>query len=304
MRIQLILRSPIVAAFAPVMKPSAVALPRRSRLPWQSPRPRIRPQRRSDSSFRGVRAARAFERVQEGPSRLQAFLTQFPKGADLHVHLSGAVYAETLHARGRRTTALRRHGGADVHASRRLQRDQCCRRASAARGSSLTPAPSLTRTSTTPGRRLFHAQLRPHAGWSGHDQFFATFDRFRGLGNTHAGEWVDEVATAPPAQNQQYLELMETPPFGKAAEHRQRRTPAGECMDFAAAPPAAALAQGLSDEVAADRSNSRRRGRRANASSTADAACSALLRGANPLPLPGAARLPAAAGLRADAARL
>jgi adenosine deaminase len=27
---------------------------------------------------------------------LRAFLDQFPKGADLHIHLSGAVYAETF----------------------------------------------------------------------------------------------------------------------------------------------------------------------------------------------------------------
>ncbi len=32
----------------------------------------------------------------QGPLALHAFLEQFPKGADLHVHLSGAVYAETF----------------------------------------------------------------------------------------------------------------------------------------------------------------------------------------------------------------
>ena len=31
-----------------------------------------------------------------GPAALHAFLEDFPKGADLHVHLSGAVYAETF----------------------------------------------------------------------------------------------------------------------------------------------------------------------------------------------------------------
>ena len=34
--------------------------------------------------------------VKAGPEALRAFLEEFPKGADLHVHLSGAVYAETL----------------------------------------------------------------------------------------------------------------------------------------------------------------------------------------------------------------
>src|SRR5260370_2510595 len=44
-----------------------------------------------------ARAARAFEAAAHaGPPALDAFLRQFPKGADLHVHLSGAVYAETF----------------------------------------------------------------------------------------------------------------------------------------------------------------------------------------------------------------
>ena len=42
-------------------------------------------------------AARAYQAaVNAGPQELHAFLVQFPKGADLHVHLSGAVYAETF----------------------------------------------------------------------------------------------------------------------------------------------------------------------------------------------------------------
>src|SRR5580704_1913300 len=44
-----------------------------------------------------LRAAHAYDAaVKAGPLALHAFLDQFPKGADLHVHLSGAVYAETF----------------------------------------------------------------------------------------------------------------------------------------------------------------------------------------------------------------
>ena len=44
-----------------------------------------------------ARAARAYQTAaQAGPLALRAFLAQFPKGADLHVHLSGAIYAETF----------------------------------------------------------------------------------------------------------------------------------------------------------------------------------------------------------------
>ncbi len=56
----------------------------------------------------------------------------------------------------------------------------------------------------------------PSEGINGHDQFFATFDRFGGL-KSFTGEWVDEVATRAAAQNEQYLELMQTPTFTHAA---------------------------------------------------------------------------------------
>ncbi|MEO6816623.1 MAG: adenosine deaminase, partial [Edaphobacter sp.] len=41
------------------------------------------------------RAAQAFNAAKKNPLQLRAFLAQMPKGADLHMHLSGAVYAET-----------------------------------------------------------------------------------------------------------------------------------------------------------------------------------------------------------------
>ena len=93
----------------------------------------------------------------------------------------------------------------------------------------------------------------PTPGLSAHDQFFATFDRFGGLGKKHAGEWVDEVATLAAAQNQQYTELMETPPSGHA---EQVANAIGWTVD-AERPNFAALRQalldhGLRDEVAAD----------------------------------------------------
>src|SRR5665213_3795942 len=50
--------------------------------------------RMSESETRAARALLSYE--SQGPLSLRAFLEQFPKGADLHVHLSGAVYAETF----------------------------------------------------------------------------------------------------------------------------------------------------------------------------------------------------------------
>jgi len=50
----------------------------------------------SAATPREQRAIRAFSAAKQNPLELSAFLTRMPKGADLHMHLSGAVYAETF----------------------------------------------------------------------------------------------------------------------------------------------------------------------------------------------------------------
>ena len=156
--------------------------------------------------------ARAFESYKsEGPTALYAFLKEFPKGADLHVHLSGAVYAETLI----RDAA---EDGLCVDPAALKFVDPPC-------GAKLIPASALSGTMAPANQNLYDKLIDalsmrsfvPYAGWSGHDQFFAVFHRFDALKN-HTGEWVDEVAARAAAQNQQYLELMVTPPFSHAAK--------------------------------------------------------------------------------------
>ena len=41
-------------------------------------------------------AAQVYDHVRNDPVRLNMFLRDFPKGADLHNHLAGAVYAESM----------------------------------------------------------------------------------------------------------------------------------------------------------------------------------------------------------------
>ena len=159
------------------------------------------------------RAERAFKSAaHQGPPALRAFLADFPKGADLHVHLSGAVYAETF---------IRQAGedGLCVDpVALSFAKPPCSGR--------LVPASDLSGAMTSANQDLYDRLIDafsmrsfvPSAGWSGHDQFFATFSRYGGLKKSHAAEWVDEVATRAAAQNQQYLELMQTPPFGHAVQ--------------------------------------------------------------------------------------
>jgi adenosine deaminase len=162
------------------------------------------------------RAVRAFEAAKSDKASalaLAAFLSRMPKGADLHMHLSGAVYAETF--------------------LKDAAADNLCvnpKTLSFAKNAGLAkdlPASPICADGTVPAASVFQNQwlydslvdafsmrgFVPSAGVSGHDQFFATFDRFGGLDKSHAGEWLDEVATLAASQNEQYLEVMQTPSF-------------------------------------------------------------------------------------------
>jgi adenosine deaminase len=197
-----------------------------------------------------VQAAHAYKMaVEEGPLALRAFLAQFPKGADLHVHLSGAVYAETFI----------RDAGEDGlcvdPVALSFAKPPC--------EAPLVPAAQVPADQDLYDRLVDSFSMRdfvPAQGFSGHDQFFSTFARFGGLSKTHAGEWVDEVARRAAAQNQQYLELMETPPFSHAARIAQEIgwTPSVEptAQEFTHVRQAL-LDYGLKDEVAADREDVR-----------------------------------------------
>ena len=183
--------------------------------------------------------------VLEGPPALRAFLAEFPKGADLHVHLSGAVYAETF---------IREAGedGLCVDpAALSFAKPPCAGQlvSAAQLNGNLTPAEQglYDRLIDSFSMRSFVAT----SGWSGHDQFFATFAKFSGVDKRHAGEWVDETAVRAAAQNQQYLELMQTPPFDHA---KQIAAKLGWIPDLAENRNAL-LDQGLRSEVQTGRDN-------------------------------------------------
>jgi adenosine deaminase len=193
-----------------------------------------------------ARAARAYESaVKEGPLAVRAFLAQFPKGADLHVHLGGAVYAETF--------------------IRNAAEDGLCVDPTALRivaapcNEPLVPASRLNGNLSGADQNLYDRLIDslsmrsfvPSSDFSGHDQFFSTFAKFGPIDGRHMGEWVDEVASRAAAQNQQYLELMDTPPFGHAAQAAQRIAFDPAHPDFAKYRDAL-LAAGLRDEVATD----------------------------------------------------
>ena len=163
------------------------------------------------------RAIRAFNAVRQSPLQLSAFLTGMPKGADLHMHLSGAIYAETflkdaaadLLCVNTATLSFVKNVGT----TRSLPPQPVC-------GEGNVPAATAFKDQHLYDALVDSFSMRtfvPTTGTSGHDHFFDTFARFSGIDKAHTGEWLDEVATRAAAQNEQYLEIMDTPNFSAAA---------------------------------------------------------------------------------------
>ncbi len=159
------------------------------------------------------RATVAFETAKaEGPLALHVFVVRMPKGADLHMHLSGAVYAETF----LRDAA---EDGMCVDPVKMGFVSGSAGKAGAC-AAGAEPAANVFKDQHLYDGLVDSFSMRgfvPTPGRTGHDQFFDTFDKFGGTSKTHKGEWLDEVASRAATQNEQYLEVMETPSFGRAA---------------------------------------------------------------------------------------
>ena len=212
-----------------------------------------------------ARASAAFAAAKAlGSPELYAFLRPMPKGGDLHLHLSGAVYAETFIAEAAADGLCLApvDGGTPAvpegqHAVRLTGPEHGTPNQCAA---GEVPAGEAMQRQALYDDLVDSFSMRafvPTEGISGHDQFFATFDRFGGL-KDHAGEWLDEVARRAATQNEQYLEVMQTPTFSHAAalgyklgwpeqvNDANHRTVLAKLRDHL-------LANGLRDEVAVDR---------------------------------------------------
>lgn len=175
-------------------------------------------ERREVSAFASARAS--------GPLTLRAFIERMPKGADLHMHLSGAVYAETFIKEAaddhlcvdpvKLTFAARAGAGGSAQAA--------CKEG-------MVPAEGVFKDQKLYDALVDAFSMRsfvPSEGVSGHDWFFATFGHFD-MPSKHTAAWLDEVARRAAAQNEQYLEVMHSPVSAPAIEvGNQLGWPAGE----------------------------------------------------------------------------
>ncbi len=180
--------------------------------------------------------ARYFDSIKNNPSLLLAFLTEMPKGGDLHNHLSGAIYAESY----------LQWAAADnlcfAPATLSIVAGTC----DAAAGR--PPATSVLQNATLYGRAIDAMSMR---NWdrsqNGHDHFFNTFGKF-GPASTKTGDMLAEVSARAAAEHVSYLELMLTPDGGASAS---RGVQAGWDPDFSTLRDKL-LAAGFRDAVVAE----------------------------------------------------
>jgi adenosine deaminase len=149
------------------------------------------------------RTARYLDSIRRQPSLLLAFLHEIPKGGDLHNHLDGAIYAEDL---------------IDFAASDNFCVDRTTSRLIGAPCDSCehyTPKPAVR---CAYDDHILYNQIidawsmrnwRP-GDESGHDHFFATFDKFLPAADNHVAEAVATIINRAAREHVQYIEFMHT----------------------------------------------------------------------------------------------
>ncbi|MGH9680310.1 MAG: adenosine deaminase, partial [Candidatus Acidiferrales bacterium] len=154
------------------------------------------------------RTARAFETARRDPLDLRAFLVRMPKGADLHYHTTGGIYAETFIREGEEDGLCI---DLAAHAFVRPAPEAKADVSGPSCGAGAAPESRAMSDQNVEDGLIDAFSMRsfmPYAGDSGHDHFFAAFGKFGAVSGKHAGEWLDEIVTRAAAQNEQYLELM------------------------------------------------------------------------------------------------
>ncbi|MGA2857394.1 MAG: adenosine deaminase [Candidatus Sulfotelmatobacter sp.] len=157
------------------------------------------------------KTARYLDSVRKQPSLLLAFLDDMPKGGDLHNHLDGAIYGEDL---------------IDFAASDNFCVDRTTSRLLA------PPCDSCEKYTAKPAIRcayddhVLYNQIidawsmrnwRP-GDESGHDHFFATFDKFSLASHGHVAEATASVINRAAREHVEYIEFMHTADGGASAE--------------------------------------------------------------------------------------
>jgi adenosine deaminase len=191
--------------------------------------------------FDTVITAAAFEAARDDRTALRAFLHRMPKGGDLHTHLGGAVYAE-------RFIAWAAEQGLCVDLRNIVLAKPQCDRAGA------VPVSDAMRDQALYNRMVDAFSMRwflpTPAVPTGHDEFFAAFEKFGTVSGSHFVDMTVDQLKLYDSQNVQYVEFMVS---SWCPTDRERFVKAVSETPDDASKLAALEASGLGDCVAATR---------------------------------------------------
>jgi len=158
------------------------------------------------------RTAQHFESLRKSPPQLLAFLLQMPKGADLHNHLSGSIYAESY-------IQWAIANGLCVNVKTLVL-------SPSSPPGKCDPKSDLTAVSTAIANSVLYRQMIDAwsmrnwqlSGDSGHDHFFDTFIKFGPATWNQTGAMLAETVARAARGHVSYMELMLTPDGGVSSQ--------------------------------------------------------------------------------------
>jgi adenosine deaminase len=140
-----------------------------------------------------------FSSIKTHPEQLAAFLWEMPKGGDLHIHISGAAYAEHLIRYAQGT-----HLCVDRQTYEVFEKPDCA--SDNLFDTAIQSDDFYNHTIDAWSMRHFESGTQ-----TGHDHFFAAFPKFSIIVKKHRPQVLAEIIDRAGLQNESYLELMHTP---------------------------------------------------------------------------------------------
>ena len=146
-----------------------------------------------------ARTERYFESIRNNPNLLLVFLREMPKGADLHNHLTGSIYAESFIGWAAEAGDCVDPKSFDLSA-----------------GPCQPPLRPVKQGFSDPALYAgmidaFSMRNWQYSGQSGHDHFFDTFGKFWQATQGTGGKMLAETAARAASQHEVYQELMYPP---------------------------------------------------------------------------------------------
>jgi adenosine deaminase len=166
------------------------------------------------SARENERVADRFEALRDDPVLLRRFLSNFPKGGDLHNHLDGAVYAENL------IKWAAEDGKCIELESGAFTAPPCSADDGRPTVSSIQFDDDVV-NSIIDALSTRNYERRPV---SGHNQFFSTFEKIMPATIGREGDMLAEISARAARQNLLYVELMQSWPMGSAMALAERDT--------------------------------------------------------------------------------